>query len=78
MIKSEAEIEYTRQAARAAEAAMRAALEATREGVVDSDIAAAIYQARTKAGSEYVADVPLCPTGPKSGLAHATWEGRRV
>jgi Xaa-Pro dipeptidase len=78
MIKSEAEITYTRQAARAAEAAMSAALEATRVGAIDSDIAAAIYRARTQAGSEYVADVPFCPTGPKSGLAHATWEGRRV
>jgi Xaa-Pro dipeptidase len=78
LIKSEKEIEYTRRAASAAGEAMHSVLEAIQEGVPDSELAAVIYATRTRAGSEYVADIPLCPTGPKSGLAHATWEGRKI
>lgn len=78
VIKSQAEIEYIRQAARAAGAGMRAALEATHEGTIDSEVAAAAYAGRIRAGSEYVGANVFCPSGPKSGLAHATWEGRRI
>jgi Xaa-Pro dipeptidase len=78
MIKSPAEIEYLRQAARAASAGMKAAIGATREGVLDNEPAAAAYSARTLAGSEYVSSPVYVVAGPKSGLAHNTWEGRRM
>src|SRR5439155_8658580 len=48
--KSPAEVGYIRQAARAAAAGMRAAIAATREGVLDNEIAAAGYQGRILAG----------------------------
>jgi Xaa-Pro dipeptidase len=78
MVKSPAEIAYARQAAKAAAAGLRAAVNATREGVLDSDVAAAAYQARILAGSEYVASPVYVVSGPKSGLAHNNWEQRRI
>lgn len=78
MIKSPAEIEYTRQAARAASAGIKAAIEATRAGVVDNVPAAAAYNARTLAGSEYVSSPVYVVAGPKSGLAHNSFEGRMI
>jgi Xaa-Pro dipeptidase len=78
MVKSPAEIAYARQAATAAVAGLRAALEATREGVLDSEVAAAGYQARILAGSEYVASPVYVVSGPKSGLAHNNWDRQRI
>lgn len=78
MIKSPAEIEYMRQAARAASAGVKAAVEATRAGVLDNEIAAALYSARILEGSEYVSSPGYVVGGPKSGLAHNNWEGRRI
>ncbi len=78
IIKSPSEIEHIRKAARAAGAGMRAALEATREGVLDNEVAAAAYAGRVLAGSEYVGAPVFVVSGPKSGLAHGTWEGRRI
>lgn len=78
IIKSPSEIEFTRKAARVASASMRAAINATRAGVMDNDVAAAALDVRTRAGSEYVAYEPFVVIGPKSGLAHNNWERRVV
>lgn len=53
LIKSPAEIEYQRHAARAAEAGMVAALDATRAGVTERDVAAAASSALIRAGSDF-------------------------
>jgi Xaa-Pro dipeptidase len=78
MVKSPAEIEYTRQAAKAVGAAMRAAIEATRAGALDAEVAAAAYKARILAGSEYVASPVYVQTGPRSAIPHNNWDGRRI
>ena len=78
MFKSPAEIDYTRQAAKAVGAAMRAAIEATRAGAVDAEVAAAAYEARILAGSEYVASPVYVQTGPRSAIPHNNWDGRRI
>jgi Xaa-Pro dipeptidase len=78
MIKSAGEIAYMRQAAKAVSAGMRAAIETTQEGVLDNVPAAAAYSARILAGSEYVSSPAYVVAGPKSGLAHNTWEGRMI
>jgi Xaa-Pro dipeptidase len=78
MIKSAAEIAYTREAAHAAGAAMRAAIEATGEGILDRDVAAAAYDARVRAGSEYVASPVYVQTGVGSAIAHNNWDDRRI
>jgi len=77
-VKSEAEIDYMRQAARAVEAGMRAGLDAVGEGVSEHDVAAAVFHARIKAGSHFVRNPAYIVAGPRSALAHATWIGRRL
>jgi Xaa-Pro dipeptidase len=78
MVKSPAEIDYTRQAGKAVGTAMRAAIEATRAGATDAEVAAAAYEARILAGSEYVGSPVYVQTGPRSAIAHNNWDGRRI
>jgi len=78
--KTDAEIEYMRQAARLAEAGMRAAVDAIGEGVREADAAAAIYGGLvggTEAfGGDYPAIVPLMPSGDHTGTPHLSWSDR--
>lgn len=53
LIKSPAEIAYQRQAARAAEAGMQAAVDSAKVGASECDVAAAVCAAMVKAGSDY-------------------------
>ena len=77
-VKSEAEQSYLRQAGKAASAGMRAAVAAIRPGVSDAAIAAESYQARLSAGSHHVRTPTYIVTGPRSALAHQTWNGSLV
>ncbi len=52
LVKSPAEIEYQRRAARAAEAGMAAGLDAARPGESERDVAAAVCSAMIRAGSD--------------------------
>jgi Xaa-Pro dipeptidase len=52
LVKSPAEVELMRRAARAAEAGMRAAAEAARPGASERDLAAAVSAAMIRAGSD--------------------------
>lgn len=73
MIKSPQEIQYIRQAAKAAEAGMRAGIEACRVGATENEVAAEIHRAQILAGSEYTGLPIFATAGPRSSLAHATW-----
>ncbi len=73
MIKSPQEIEYMRQAAEAAEAGMRAGIEACRVGATENEVAAEIHSVQIKTGSEYTGLPIFISAGPRSALAHATW-----
>ena len=73
MIKSEAELEYMRQAATAAEAGIAAGIEASQVGVSENDVAAAVHQAQIKAGSEYTGLPCFVTAGERSFLGHVTW-----
>jgi len=79
-VKSEPEIALMRQAARIAEAAMAAAVEAIAPGVRQCDAVAAIARAQiagtAEAGGDYPAIVPLLPTGAHAGAPHLTWTDR--
>jgi Xaa-Pro dipeptidase len=77
-IKSAQEIEYIRLAARTTEAGMEAAAQAARPGVSENDIAAAAFDAMTRAGSEYMAIDPIVTSGPRSGIAHSTYLRRTI
>lgn len=78
LIKSPAELHYLRQAARASRAGVLAGVRAVRPGATENDVAAEVYRALIKNGSEYPGYPPFIPSGPRSGLAHSTWEGRKV
>lgn len=75
-VKSPVELECIEKAARAVEAATRAAIPLIRAGVSENEIAAAVHAAMFEAGSEWVAMGPFLCSGPRSGLRHATWRRR--
>lgn len=76
MIKSAAELEAIRHAARYAEAGMIAGIEACSIGADENAVAADMLHAATRAGSEVMAMEPLVSSGPRSGLPHMTWRRR--
>jgi len=78
LVKSEAEVDYIRQAATAAMAGMVAALDMARPGRTENDVAAEVYRATLRHGSEYPGSPPYVISGERSGLPHGTWEGRRL
>ncbi len=78
VIKSPAETAYIRQAARAAEKGMAAALAAIQPGKLDLDVAGAFLMASVAEGSEYTGLPPFVATGTNSAVTHATWERRRL
>jgi Xaa-Pro dipeptidase len=75
-IKSSAEIEHVRRAARTSSLGMKAAMDTIQEGKTDNHVAAAAYKTMTDAGSDYPCDAPIVTTGPRSGIPHSTY--RRV
>lgn len=78
IVKSPAEIDVMRKAARSMEAGMRAGITSVREGVSENEIAAEVLAAMMRAGGEYPAVVPYIASGPRCTIGHATWEGRVV
>jgi Xaa-Pro dipeptidase len=76
VIKSPEELDRMRQAARACEAGMHAALEATRVGASENDIAAEMHRASIAAGSEYLGHAPLAVSGERSAVCFAMWRRR--
>ena len=78
LIKSPAEIDYVRQAARVTEAGMTAGLDAIGEGATDQDVAQRCYQAMIGGGSEYMCIDPIITTGGRSGIPHTTHKRKAV
>ena len=78
MIKSPREITYIRKAAAMAVAGLEAGIAATRPGATENEVAAATYGGAVLAGSEYVSSQPYVVTGPRSALAHATYERAEI
>lgn len=69
-IKSSAEIERMRKAAKFSDIGFHAAIEALQPGVREIDLLAAIQAAMTTAGSEYPTLPFIIGSGPRSGLFH--------
>jgi Xaa-Pro dipeptidase len=78
LIKSEQEIGYIRQAARAAEASLHAGLDVIHAGVREYEVAAEMHRALLRAGSEYLGHPPLLGSGPHSARGTATWSDRVI
>lgn len=76
-VKSAAELAHMRVAARIAERAMAAAVEAIGPDVRQCDAAAAISSAQIRGtaeiGGDYPAIVPMMPTGAGTSTPHLTW-----
>lgn len=77
VIKAPEELAYIRQGARIVERAMKAGIEASREGTNENEVAAAIIAETVRNGGEYAGLPPFITSGPRSSLCHATWAGRR-
>jgi Xaa-Pro aminopeptidase len=73
-VKSPAELECMRQAARFSVAGMDAAVRAFRPGVTENAIAAAAVEAMIQAGSEFFCTDPWVRAGHRSGIIHATYK----
>lgn len=76
-VKSPAELELMRRAARIMERVMQAAIDAVEPGVRQCDAAAAIAAAQAggteEHGGDYPAIVPMLPTGAGTSTPHLTW-----
>ncbi len=77
VVKSPAEVGLIRQAARATERGMEAAVAAIAEGRTENDVAAAA-QAMIAAGSEHMASQPFVTSGERSGVGHTTYRRRAL
>jgi ectoine hydrolase len=80
-VKSEAEIEVMRQAARIVEQVVRVAIDAVAVGVRECDAAAAISEAQIRGTPEFGGQAPANPpsilSGPNAATPHAAWSDRR-
>lgn len=74
--KSPAELEYIRKAARYSAIGMEAGVRECVAGKTENDVAAAIFDAMTRAGSEYSPHDPIVTSGWRSGIPHTTYERR--
>ena len=77
LVKSPLEQEYTRHAARAADAGTLASIEAICDGASDYEVAAECHRAMILAGSEYPGFGPFIRPTTRLGEEHTTWRGDR-
>src|SRR5690554_6135236 len=78
VVKSELEIERITEAARTTEAGMHAGIEAITSGATEDDVAAELFGAMIKAGSEWPSIVPFVSSGERGAIGHATWRHRTL
>ena len=72
-IKSKQELAYMREAAKLTDLGFQAAVEEIHEGRTDNDVAAAAFDAMTRAGAEWLTRDPIVTTGERSGLPHSCY-----
>lgn len=79
-VKSEAEIQYMRVAARVTTVSMQEAIDAIEPGVAQNQVAAHIAAAQAagveEAWGDFPAIVPMLPTGGSADTPHLTWSNR--
>lgn len=79
-VKSPAEIQYLRTAARVTTAAMQAAIDTIEPGVPQHLVAAQVTRAQVEgvddAWGDFPAMVPMLPTGASADTPHLTWSDR--
>lgn len=77
-VKSPAEIDALREAARLTAVGFEAAADALADGVMDTEIASAAYGAIVGGGSERMSIQPIVTIGRNSGVPHTTFRRRRL
>ena len=78
LIKSEAEIGYLRRAGEIAEIEQRAALAVMRDGVLETEVAAAVFSAGVTAGCEYTGLPHHIMSGYRYDVCHANWIPKKI
>jgi Xaa-Pro dipeptidase len=78
VVKSALEIEMCRRAAEFTSAGMLSAIEAVRAGNSENEVAGAAFKAIAEAGSEWLAVDPIVTSGPRSGVPHTSYAGRKL
>lgn len=77
IVKSDAEIEYMRKAAKIVEKGMQTAYESIDVGVRQCDAAANVYKALISGteefGGDYASIIPLMPAGVRTSTPHLSW-----
>ena len=78
VLKSPAEVEYMRQAARIVDKTMQVGIDTIAEGRNENDVAAEVYKAMVAYGSVYPGAHPYIVSGKRTGIMHANYEGRVI
>lgn len=71
-------MEFIRKAGRATDAAMHAGFHAIREGVADTEVAAAIVSELVRQGTQNFAIYPMVAAGARSGVPHHSHDGMMI
>jgi Xaa-Pro dipeptidase len=77
VIKSTEELAYIRAAARVVERGMRVAIDVSRAGTNENEVAGDTVRELIRAGGEYAGLPPFITSGPRTSLCHSTWAGRK-
>jgi len=77
LIKSEAEMDYIREAASIVETGTQAGIDTVGNGAIENDIAATTYSTLIREGAMHGTRVYVT-SGTRSALPHARWKGRTV
>lgn len=78
LIKSDVEVEMIRRSVAIADKAALAGIRATKPGVSEDRIAAAVYKKWCEEGAEYTGLPNFIVSGRRSAACHATWRGRKL
>jgi Xaa-Pro dipeptidase len=73
-IKSPAELEHMRKAGSIGKLGVEAGCAAVHDGATENDVAAAAFDAMTRAGSEYYSTQPIITAGYRTAWAHASFK----
>lgn len=77
VVKSDAEIEYMKQAAKLSQAGMQAAIDTIEPGVEEAEVAAKVYQGLINGADDVNGEYPVNPVlmgaGKMNDVAHFTW-----
>jgi len=76
--KSAQEIAYMREAGKLSDLGTKAAIAEIAVGRTDNDVAAAAFDAMTRAGAEYLTRDPIVTTGERSGIPHSCYMRRTL